>query len=63
MCGNVWEWTADDFNPDRKAVRGGAWSARPSRATSTSRLGYRPWQRVYDVGFRVLIAISDKDSR
>ena len=55
MCGNVWEWTSGDFNPQRKAVRGGSWSDRPVRATSTSRLGYRPWQRVYDVGFRILI--------
>jgi len=50
----VWEWTSGDFTADRKAVRGGSWSDRPSRATSTSRLGYRPWQPVYHVGFRVI---------
>jgi formylglycine-generating enzyme required for sulfatase activity len=55
MAGNVWEWTADDFNAERKAVRGGSWAERPGLATSASRQGYRPWQRVYHVGFRVMI--------
>ena len=55
MAGNVWEWTTGDFNSDRKAVRGGSWSDRPAQATSASRLGYRPWQPVYHVGFRVMI--------
>ena len=59
MHGNVWEWTAGDFNRDRKTVRGGSWWDRPFRATSASRLGYRPWQRVYDVGFRVMINASN----
>jgi len=54
MCGNVWEWTSGDFSPERKAVRGGSWSERPSQATSASRLGYRPWQPVYHVGFRII---------
>ena len=54
MSGNVWEWTSGDFTPERKAVRGGSWSDRPQRATSTSRLGYRPWQPVYNVGFRII---------
>jgi formylglycine-generating enzyme required for sulfatase activity len=55
MHGNVWEWTVGDFNPDRKTVRGGSWWDRPFRAASASRLGYRPWQRVFNVGFRVII--------
>ena len=54
MSGNVWEWTSDDFSPERKAVRGGSWSDRPLHSTSTSRLGYRPWQPVYNVGFRII---------
>lgn len=58
MCGNVWEWTSGDFGADRKAVRGGSWSDRPLAATAASRLGYRPWQRVYHVGFRVMIEAS-----
>jgi formylglycine-generating enzyme required for sulfatase activity len=59
MSGNVCEWTAGEFSPERKSVRGGSWSQRPAQATSTCRLGYRPWQRVYHVGFRVMVAASD----
>ena len=54
MAGNVWEWTNSDFTPERKAVRGGSWADRPVHATSSSRLGYRVWQPVYNVGFRVI---------
>ncbi|MEI7956087.1 MAG: SUMF1/EgtB/PvdO family nonheme iron enzyme, partial [Verrucomicrobiota bacterium] len=54
MSGNVWEWTNGDFSPGRKAVRGGSWSERPARAGSASRLGYRLWQPVYHVGFRII---------
>jgi len=28
---------------------------RPFRCTSSFRLPYQPWQRVHDVGFRVII--------
>ena len=37
----------------RKVVRGGSWRDRPSRCTSSFRLGYQPHQPVYNVGFRV----------
>jgi formylglycine-generating enzyme required for sulfatase activity len=60
MAGNVWEWTSGDFTPERKTVRGGSWSDRPLRATSSSRLGYRPWQPVYNVGFRVICEVKSK---
>ncbi len=71
MVGNVSEWTrssyrpypyrADDGrndadNPERKVARGGSWADRPADAGSAVRRAYQPWQRVYDVGFRVLIA-------
>jgi len=70
MHGNAAEWTrslykpypydADDGRNDREAqgkrvVRGGSFSDRPKRCTSSYRLGYRPWQGVYNVGFRVII--------
>ena len=67
MHGNVSEWTrsaylpypfhADDARhaaPDtRKAVRGGSWRQRSDLARSGCRTSYWPWQRVFDVGFRV----------
>jgi len=56
MHGNAAEWTRSEFAPgsDRKAVRGGSWRDLPSRSTASFRLGYLPWQRVYNVGFRVV---------
>ncbi|MFO7973338.1 MAG: formylglycine-generating enzyme family protein, partial [Candidatus Hydrogenedentota bacterium] len=69
MHGNVWEWTRSAYRPypydendgrnaldaegDRVA-RGGSWRDRPMRARSAMRLPYRPYQRVYNVGFRVV---------
>jgi len=74
MHGNVWEWTRseyrsypyrendgrnDDSSSDgRKVVRGGSWYDRPERCRSAFRLDYPPWQKVYNVGFRVVCEIS-----
>jgi len=38
----------------RRVVRGGSFYDRPMRARSAWRLAYPPWQRVFDVGFRVV---------
>ena len=56
MHGNVWEWTAD-VAPDgvRRLARGGSWYVRPQRATADATVAYQPWQKVYDVGFRVVV--------
>lgn len=62
--GNVAEWTASDYVPyplrgkaesQQKVVRGGAWSDRAQNNTSYSRRPYLPWQRPYNVGFRVVL--------
>jgi formylglycine-generating enzyme required for sulfatase activity len=57
MHGNAAEWTRSDFtvHGEKKAVRGGSWRDLPARSTSNFRLGYLPWQRVYNVGFRVVL--------
>jgi formylglycine-generating enzyme required for sulfatase activity len=69
MHGNAAEWTRSDYvaypyrdNDGRnsggegtKAVRGGSWHDRPFRATSSYRLGYPAWQRVYHTGFRIVV--------
>ncbi len=70
MVGNVSEWTRtayrhypyvesdgrnDEALSERRTVRGGSWSDRPADAGSTVRCAYEPWQRVHDVGFRLIV--------
>jgi formylglycine-generating enzyme required for sulfatase activity len=55
MHGNAAEWTGTD-NGGRKIVRGGSFYDRPQRATSSARVSYPPWQKVFNVGFRVACA-------
>ena len=52
--GNVWEWTSDTEG-DRAVARGGSCWSRPKDATFAARVTYRTWQKVHDVGFRVLV--------
>lgn len=69
MHGNVWEWTLskyaaypygdndgrnDPAGAEKRVVRGGSWYDRPARATSSYRLSYEPYQKVFNVGFRVV---------
>lgn len=69
MHGNAWEWTASSMRAypysendgrndpaagDKRVVRGGSFYDRPYRATASFRLAYEPWQRVYNVSFRVV---------
>ena len=66
--GNVSEWTADNYTEylggkqieDFKSVRGGSWRDRAKWARVTIRRGFRPWQKVYNVGFRVVIDDAEK---
>jgi len=69
MHGNVSEWTRSDYKSypydaadgrnsggdGTKSVRGGSWHDRPFRSTSSYRLGFAPWQRVYHTGFRIVV--------
>jgi formylglycine-generating enzyme required for sulfatase activity len=70
MHGNVCEWTLSDYRPYpyragdgrnrgddsvSKVVRGGSWRDRPKLARSAWRQDYRPYQPVYNVGFRVVV--------
>ncbi|MDH6358353.1 SUMF1/EgtB/PvdO family nonheme iron enzyme [Parabacteroides sp. PF5-9] len=66
MHGNIAEWTRSDYLPypysekvktssDYKVVRGGSYLERPKFSTAYARKAYYPWQRVHNVGFRVII--------
>lgn len=78
MHGNVGEWTASVYRPypyvendgrnslsvsGDRVVRGGSWYERPKRAKSAFRLAYRPYQKVFNVGFRVVSAGPDSSGR
>ncbi|MDO5309762.1 MAG: SUMF1/EgtB/PvdO family nonheme iron enzyme [Planctomycetia bacterium] len=70
MIGNVAEWTRSDYqaypyndadgrnNLDEKAkkvARGGSWADRPKVVGSSFRQAYLPWQKVHNVGIRLII--------
>lgn len=55
MHGNATEWTSSEYENGKKTVRGGSWYDRPHRATSSYKLGYYPHQRVFNVGFRIVV--------
>ena len=55
MHGNAAEWTLSDEGHDRKVVRGGSFFDRPARSHSSFRQAYASWQRVFNVGFRIVV--------
>ena len=62
--GNVAEWTATDADAPsaagEKIVTGGSWRDRPINARSESFTSFRPWQGVYNVGFRLAADVETK---
>ena len=73
IVGNVSEWTRSDYQPypyaedgrnagdlkTKKVARGGSWNDRPKTAGSAIRFPYESYQKVYNVGFRVIIEDGD----
>lgn len=66
MHGNVAEWTRSDYvsypynektkeTSEYKVARGGSYIDRPKYAASHTRKAYYPYQRVFNVGFRMII--------
>lgn len=71
MNGNVAEWTRSSYRPYpfidmaqdvklddptvAKTLRGGSWYERPKFSTSSIRMDYPAWRKVYNSGFRPII--------
>jgi formylglycine-generating enzyme required for sulfatase activity len=53
MSGNVWEWTASDFDKNTKVLRGGAWGSNVDGARCAVRNWYDAGTRISNVGFRL----------
>ena len=75
MHGNVAEWTASamvsypyrenhvlEDTQEKRVVRGGSWRDRPKRATSSFRVSYEPYQKIFNVGFRIIVEASEETS-
>lgn len=68
MHGNLAEWTRSVYlpypykeqdsrllSPKHVVARGGSWIDRPKDATATVRKAYLPWQKVNNVGIRLIL--------
>lgn len=55
MIGNACEWTSDTTKDGRRIARGGSWRDRPQGANATTKHVYHPYQRVFNVGFRIIL--------
>ncbi|MFO7975067.1 MAG: SUMF1/EgtB/PvdO family nonheme iron enzyme, partial [Candidatus Hydrogenedentota bacterium] len=40
---------------EKRVIRGGSWYDRPAEATSAYRYAYHAWQKIYNVGFRIIV--------
>ena len=76
MHGNVAEWTLSADRPypyndldgrnlldsqEKRIVRGGSFLDRPERSRSSIRFGFPPWQRVHNVGFRLVVPAGESE--
>jgi formylglycine-generating enzyme required for sulfatase activity len=52
MSGNVWQWTASNYDATNKEVRGGGWAGTHRDLRASYRYRHRPSDRLTFVGFR-----------
>jgi tRNA A-37 threonylcarbamoyl transferase component Bud32 len=55
MVGNVWEWTASDYDQSNKVIRGGSWFHVAHFARCSSRRRNSPDNRDDNLGFRCVL--------
>ncbi len=55
MAGNVWQWTASDYDKHSKVVRGGSWDFNGNSVRSTYRSRDTPSDTIYSLGFRCMV--------
>ncbi len=58
MAGNVWEWTASDYDQNTKVLRGGAWNFPAESARTFVSERSRPHNRSHAIGFRVVFPVT-----
>jgi len=56
MAGNVWEWTASEWEPGRdvRVLRGGAFGCEGRNVRCAARFRLSPYYRGRDFGFRLV---------
>ena len=58
MHGNVWEWTNDGFDAERKVIRGGSWRFNAESARCALRYHHHPQDRGDSLGLRIVRDLS-----
>ena len=61
MHGNAAEWTLTEEDGEH-IVKGGSYLDRPKRCSAATRSFFPPWQKVYNVGFRIVVNESKNGS-
>jgi formylglycine-generating enzyme required for sulfatase activity len=63
MHGNVWEWTNDGYDEQRKVIRGGSWRFNADSARCALRYHHRPQDRGDSLGLRLVRDLTREEVR
>ncbi len=63
MHGNVWEWTNDGYDDQRKVIRGGSWRFNADSARCALRYHHRPQDRGDSLGLRLARGLTREEAR
>ena len=61
MHGNVWEWTNDAYDAERKVIRGGSWRFNADSARCALRYHHRPQDSGDSLGLRIVRDLADEE--